>query len=241
MHMPRLLFLDTETTGNEKKDYLCQVAYSIDGVRKTALFKPPVPIPPGASAVHHITNKIVADKPAFQFSFEYDELKKLLHDENVILVAHNALFDIGMLEKEGLKVPRFICTLRIARHLDPEEKIESYRLQYLRYLLDIEVEATAHDALGDVLVLEKLFERLHKKMLETAGGNEELALLEMMDISSRPTLIKTIRFGKHNGKKIEDIVKIDRGYLEWLHIQKSESESDEEDWIYTLKYYLGKL
>ncbi len=239
--MPKLLFLDTETTGNEKKDYLCQIAYSIEGARKMALFKPPLTIPPGASAVHHITNKMVAEKPPFQFSFEYDELKKLLHDEDVIFVAHNALFDIGMLEKEGLKVPRFICTLRIARHLDPEEKIESYRLQFLRYLLDIDIEAAAHDALGDVLVLEKLFERLHKKMVENAGGSEELAILEMMDISSRPVLIKTFKFGKHNGKKVEEVAKIDRGYLEWLLAQKLEKEEDDEDWIYTLKYYLGKL
>ncbi len=237
----KLLFLDTETTGNEKKDYLCQIAYSIDGSRKMALFKPPTQIPPGASAVHHITNKMVADKPAFQFSFEYDELKKLLHDEEVILVAHNALFDIGMLEKEGLKVPRFICTLRIARHLDPDEKIESYRLQFLRYLLEIDIEAAAHDALGDVLVLEKLFERLLKKMSEHTNKNTELAVLEMMDISSRPVLIKTFKFGKHSGKKVEDVAKIDRGYLEWFLAQKLEKEDDDEDWIYTLKYYLGKL
>jgi len=237
----RLLFLDTETTGNEAKDYLCQIAYSIDGVRKSALFKPQVPIGIESMAMHHITNKMVADKPAFKFSFEYDELKKFLHDENVILVAHNALFDIDMLQKEGLAVPRFICTLRMARHLDPEEKIDSYRLQYLRYLLEIEVEAEAHDALGDVLVLEKLFERLYKKMTDHTHGNEELALVEMMDISSHPVLIKTFKFGKHNGKKVEEVVKIDRGYLEWLLAQKLENDGGDEDWIYTLKHYLGKL
>ncbi len=236
----KLLYLDTETTGNESKDYLCQVAYSIDGNRKNALFKPPVPISIESMAVHHITPKMVAEKPIFKFSFEHDEIKKYLKDENVILVAHNAPFDIGMLEKEDLKVHQFICTLRIARHLDPDEKIESYRLQYLRYLLDLNVEAVAHDALGDVLVLEKLFDRLWKKMTEHTNGDKELALVEMMDISSKPMLIKTFRFGKHNGKKVEDVIKIDRGYLEWLLAQKLDGDGNDEDWIYTLKHYLGK-
>jgi DNA polymerase III epsilon subunit-like protein len=236
----KLLFLDTETTGNESKDHLCQVAYSIDGTRKSALFKPPVPISIESMAVHHITPKMVADKPAFKFSFEYDELKKLLHDENVILVAHNAVFDIGMLEKEGLKVPRFICTLRVARHLDAEEKISSYRLQYLRYLLELEVEAIAHDAMGDVLVLEKLFERLLKRMTENTNGIEDLALVEMMDISSHPSLVKSFKFGKYNGIRLEEVIIKDRGYLEWLLVQKTENGGDDEDWIYTLKYYLGK-
>ena len=33
-----------------------------------------------------------------------------------------------------------------------------------KYLLNIEIDATAHDALGDVSVLEKLYERLKKKL-----------------------------------------------------------------------------
>ena len=46
--------------------------------------------------------------------------------------------------------------------------------------------------------------------------------------------------GKHNGKKIEDVVKVDRGYLEWLLAQKLESDQIDEDWIYTLKHHLEK-
>ncbi len=254
MHMAyKLLFLDTETTGNEEKDYLCQIAYSIDGMRKSALFKPQVPISVDSMAVHHITNKMVADKPAFKFSFEYDELHKLLQDDDVILVAHNAVFDIRMLEKEGLKVPKFICTLRVARFLDAEEKINSYRLQYLRYLLEIEVDAEAHDAMGDVLVLEQLFGRLLKKIMEEgrasvddarhdfAKSEKEKAIEKMLEISSHPSLIKSFKFGKHNGKKIHEVLEVDRNYLEWLLTQKLENNADDEDWIYTLKVSLGKL
>ena len=62
----------------------------------------------------------------------------------------------------------------------------------------------------------------------------------MIEISSHPSLLRTFGFGKYNGRKIEDIAKMDRGYLEWLLAQKLESDQIDEDWIYTLKYYLGK-
>jgi exodeoxyribonuclease X len=62
----------------------------------------------------------------------------------------------------------------------------------------------------------------------------------MIRISSEPSLIKTIGFGKHAGKKLEEVARIDPGYLEWLLAQKVQSDTNEEDWIYTLKYYLKK-
>ena len=173
----KLIFFDTETTGNTDKDYLCQLAYKIVAPNHEEqastfceLYKPPIKIPPEASAVHHITNKMVADLPTFAESGDKEKIKKLFEDENNLLVAHNAIFDLAMIKKEGILPKQFICTLRIARYLDPEGKIERYNLQYLRYLLELEVEATAHDALGDVLVLEKLFERLFNKIKETPSA-----------------------------------------------------------------------
>lgn len=238
--MKKIIFFDTETTGNTDRDFICQIAYMNGGEKFEALYKPENKIPPEASAVHHITNKMVADKPAFKESVDYQKIKELFEDENIIAVAHNALFDIAMFKKEGIEVKNFICTLRVARALDPEEKIERYNLQYLRYLLEIEVEAQAHDALGDVLVLEQLFTRLKKKITESENLSEEEAINKMLEISSRPSLLRTIRFGKHAGKKMEEIAKTDRGYLEWLYSEKLKEESPDEDWIYTLEHFLGK-
>lgn len=251
----KLIFFDTETTGNTDKDYLCQLAYKTESETFCELFKPPLKIPPEASAVHHITNKMILDKEIFQESQDYQKIKNLFEDSNNIAVAHNAIFDISMFKKEGIEINKFICTLRVARYLDPEGKIERYNLQYLRYLLEIEIEATAHDAMGDVLVLEKLFERLFNKMAEQVkaesaqGGSsdykeeelKEIVLRKMVEISSRPTLLKYINFGKYSGKEVKEIAQIDPGYLEWLLKQKEESDQIDEDWIYTLRYNLGKL
>src|SRR3990167_11546786 len=164
--MPKLIFFDTETTGNTENDFLIQIAYKHDNESFVGLYKPPTKIPPEASAVHHITNKMVEDKKSFKESGDLEKIKKLFEDENSIVVAHNAPFDLLMIKKEGIIPKKFICTLRVARFLDREEKIERYNLQYLRYLLEIEIDAEAHDAMGDVLVLEKLFARLRKKIME---------------------------------------------------------------------------
>jgi len=236
----RIIFLDTETTGNGDKDRLCSLAVKeryIDEPLVNALYKPPVPISIESMAIHHITERMVTAKPTFKESPEYPGLKDLFESDEVILVAHNAAFDLAMLAREGIVPRRVICTYKVAYELDPNDALPNYRLQYLRYLLDLDVEAEAHDALGDVLVLEALFERLEKRMMER-HGTEEAALDAMLAISARPLLFTTIRFGKYNGKRLEDVAKTDPSYLQWLLGEKKKSPAGEEDWIYTLEYYL---
>lgn len=242
-YMKNIIFLDTETTGNEpKKDFLCQIAYKTSDETFCELYKPPIHIPPEASAVTHITDKTVANKLAFKDSNEYSKIKKLLESPNSVMVAHNNKFDYAILQNEDINPSNTICTLRVARALDKNNVIPQYRLQYLRYYLDIEIEALAHDALGDVLVLEKLYERLLDKIMKEDNLTEEEAINKMIEISSHPSLMNMFNFGKYNGKTVAEVVGIDRGYLEWMLAQKEQNNPEnEEDWIYTLKYYLGKL
>ncbi len=241
--MKKIIFLDTETTGNEpKKDFLCQLAYKTKDETFCELYKPAIPIPPEASAITHITNKMVADKKVFKESPEYNKIKTLLESPDSVMVAHNNKFDYEIIKKEGITPANTICTLRVARALDKNNIIPQYRLQYLRYYLDIDIEASAHDALGDVLVLEKLYERLLDKIMKEDGISEEEAINKMIDISSKPSIMNLFNFGKHNGKTVADVARVDPGYLEWMLNQKEQSGSDnEEDWIYTLKHYLGRL
>lgn len=240
--MKKIIFFDTETTGNEpKKDFVCQLAYKTTDMTFNELFKPIIPIPPEASAITHITNKMVVDKPSFKESTNYGTIKLLFEDPNSVVVAHNAKFDLAIISKEDILPANFICTLRVARYLDKESVIPQYKLQYLRYYLDIEIEAEAHDALGDVLVLEKLFERLLAKIMKEENINESEAIERMIEISSKPSLMNLFNFGKHNGKTVAEVADIDRGYLEWMLAQKEQNADNEEDWIYTLKHYLGKL
>lgn len=241
--MSKIFFLDTETTGNVlATDRLSEVCYKIRGEKniQTELFKPPLPMSVKSMSITHITNEMLADKPPFQGSTMSQTLSTLLEDH--ILVAHNAPFDIAMIEAEGLKVQKFIDTLRVARALDTEAIIPEYNLQYLRYYLGINIpDAKAHDAESDVLVLEALFERLLEKTIKTEGS-EDKALEKMLEISSTPSLMKKFTFGKHMGKTVEEVAGTDRGYLEWLYKQKKEDPSvtEDDDWLYTVKYYLSK-
>lgn len=240
--MKKIIFLDTETTGTEATDLLCQLAYKADNETFCELYKPAIKISIEASSVTHISNKMVADKPSFKESPDYTRIKSMLEDANSIMVAHNAKFDLSMIEKEDIIPSNHICTLRVARYLDKEHKIPQHKLQYLRYYLDIEIEAQAHDALGDVLVLEKLFERLVAGIKkENNNCTEEEALAIMIDISSKPSLMHSFSFGKYKDKTIKEVLAIDRGYLEWFLNTKEKDNPEDEDWIYTLKYYLGKL
>lgn len=236
------IFFDTETTGNGDKDRLVQLAVKerfIDEPLVNATYKPPVAISIESMAIHHITERMVASRPAFTDAPEYGSVKDLFESAETIAIAHNAAFDVAMLAREGITPHQTICTYKVAYALDPDDVMPNYRLQYLRYLLDLDVEAEAHDAWGDVLVLEALFERLLDKMKER-HGTEEAAFGAMLDISAKPLLFTTLRFGKYNGKRLEDVASSDRSYLEWLLKEKEQNPAGEADWIYTLRQYLGK-
>lgn len=234
--MYRLVFLDTETTGVDPLvDRLFQVAYKFEGELVSKYFKPPLPISVKSMSISHVTNKDIEGKEEFSTSETKQRLQEILKE--AILVAHNAWFDVDILSKEGVRAERFIDTLKVIKFLDEENLIPEYGLQYLRYFLGIEIEARAHEAEGDVLVLEKLFEYLYQRMLlQYKDGN--IVIEKMLEISQKPLLLRMFNYGKHKGKKVEEVLSYDRSYLEWMLEQKLNNDYFDEDWIYTLKYHL---
>ncbi len=248
MDLSNLIFLDTETTGGEVLDRLCQLAWKFHKQNVDDMFceiyKPPVRITIESMAIHHITEKMVADKPLFKSADTYASIKELLEQDTSIMVAHNAPFDLGMLEKEDIKPTYFIDTLKLIRHFDPMMKIKRHNLQYLRYFLkideDVNTPIQAHDAKSDVIILEHLFDRLFKKAKsEFDIDSEEVALQKMIELSTQPAFIGKFAFGKYMGELVEDVAKQDAQYLKWLLNQKQQSDQDETDWIYTLQKVLG--
>lgn len=234
--MDKLIFLDTETTGNDFfKDRLFQVCYSYRGRVVSQFFKPLLPISIKAQSITNITNKMLEGKAGFENSKMKKDLQKILTDN--ILVAHNAQFDIAMIVKEGIEVPKFICTLKLARFLDEESIIPEYNLQYLRYYHELDINVFAHDAKSDVLVLEGLFKKLYEIMIKTYKS-EDAVIAKMLEVSSKPFLIKLFNFGKYKGRRVEEILILDKGYLQWLLLQKQQNGGGDEDWMFTLKYHL---
>jgi exodeoxyribonuclease X len=223
-----LLFLDTETTGRDENARLVQLAFKCGKVKDNLLYKPAVPITFEAMSVHHITNEMVAEKPEFSV-ISRQGIQKLL-DEN-IMVAHNAPFDIEILKREGVEVKQFIDTLKVVQNLFD---LSMYKLQFLRYNFGLEVtQVRAHDAEGDIEVLEALFNYLFNFMARQNPGLGETEIInQMLKWTAEPLLLRKISFGKYTGKKFEDIPK---DYLTWLSGQSNLSE----DLKFTIKHYLS--
>lgn len=237
----KIVFFDTETTGNTAKDYLCQLAIKARGTAEpiiNATYKPPVPIPIECTMIHHISNKMVEDRPMFKDAPEYADLKALLEDEHTICVAHNAAFDEQILKNDDIVIKHSLCTFKVIRELDNEGQFTMHKLQYLRYALDMELDVPAHDAFADVLVLEQLFEYELKEAMKAWSCDEETAIKKMLGITSEPLAIRAFDFGKYKGKTIAEVAATDIGYLSWLLDQKRTSNQDERDWIYTLEKYV---
>lgn len=240
-----ILFLDTETTDKDSTARLVQLAYKHFPSKKVVnkLFKPPVPISFGAMAVSHITNEMVQEEIPFELSEERNELNAFVNDH--IIVAHNAPFDIRILNNEGIQIPLYIDSLRVAQHLIESE---SHALQYLRYsqgiYKDLENESiTAHDAFGDILVLEKLFFLLFEKVKSGFDIQDDRQILEkMLELSTTPLLLKEFAFGKYKGMSYQEVSETDRGYLDWLYKSEASKEPSEqnENLLFTLRHYLSR-
>lgn len=238
--MNNFLFLDTETTGVDLSDHLYQVAYKTETEIVDEKFKPPVPISHVASSITHVTNKDVALKQPFANSTTEAKLKDLA-EKDYIFIAHNAQFDLNMVAKEGINFKRHICTMKLARYIDEGDMV-NHQLQYLRYYYELEIDLgglAPHDALADIIVLEAVFKKLARAIQDRYTLNKAQTIEKMLEISMNPSLIKKINTKKHPNALIADVAKKDPQYLIWLLGEKKKNPDGEQDWIYTLNYYLS--
>lgn len=243
----KYIILDTETTGIGELDRVIQLGFMVLGAKEVEVynefFSCDVPISFGAMETHGITPEMLKDKPACKESDAYKKLLELNTDENYLII-HNAKFDIEMLKKEGF-VPQMqvIDTLRVAKHLLPDE--EAHRLQYFRYKMELYkeekkeanllgIEIKAHDAIGDVLILKLLLSRL--KELTTAQFQGINPVTKMVELTATPILIKSFNFGKYKGKTLQEVASSDAAYLRWM---LGSMENLDEDLKYSINKFLA--
>jgi DNA polymerase III epsilon subunit-like protein len=231
-----VICLDTETTGDGPEDRVLQLAFLIaeeghDIELFNSLCKPAVPVKFDAMAVHHITPECLENKPPLAETGAFRRLELVNVRENY-LVIQNAKFDIEMLSRDGFSSRmKLIDTLKVAQHTLTDSP--KHALQYLRYSLGLYKKEdqflemiTAHDALGDVIVLYNLLQYF----LENG-----LSLDDMVELTKNPVLFKTFSFGKYRGQLIEKVK--DRSYLEWCLKNMSDLS---DDWRFTLEHYVKK-
>ena len=202
-----IIFHDTETTGVDSEDRIIESAYiyfdsNSSMVYNEELNSAPARIKPAAAMTHGYTNKMIADKPAFDKTKGAKFLKN--RSKDTYYVAHNASFDLGMLAKEGIEwnPDLVIDTLRLAKHMYKDnEEVEMFKLQYFRYLFEFDDqewfkdamdmfglnEIKPHTALSDIFILWLFYAKMRKDF--------NLSNEDMVQLSQTPVEETYVSFG----------------------------------------------
>lgn len=162
----RRVVLDTETTGLDRADRVIEIGCvemldrSFTGRRWHTFLKVDRPIHPEASKVHGIFNEDIECRPRFE-----DIAEDFLHFiSGTELIAHNAPFDVGMLDREmeragmqeGIRdVATVVDTLKMARSKYPGKR-NTLDALCKRYRIDTS-SRTLHGALVDAVILADLY------------------------------------------------------------------------------------
>lgn len=203
----RAIYYDTETTGiRAEKDRIIEIA-AYDPVRNLSferLINPGIPIPPDATAIHHISDEMVASAPAFAaIAVEFIEF---CAGDTVLIAHNNDAFDYHFLRNEyqrhNVEMPqwKFLDSLKWARRYRPD--LPRHTLQFLREIYGIAAN-NAHRALDDVIVLHKVFH----SMIDDLNIDDVFALL------NKPRDLQHMPFGKHQGVPLSQVPK---SYVQWL-------------------------
>ena len=206
MTFDRMIVLDFETTGLQPGNRPVEIAWlefdSLYNVSQsvTSLIDPQIPIEPGAQKVHGISAEMLAGKPTLKQFLQGEHADKFAN-EHVLVVAHNAAFDLPMFEPFCKKATS-LCTMRLAQALYPTA--ENHKLQTLASMFAVDVEPT-HRAMADVGACFEL--------LRTIAGKQDKSIDELLVIASYTSPESLMPFGKHKGVMIKDLPS---DYVAWL-------------------------
>lgn len=207
--------VDVETTGFPPDAAMVEIArtnvrlfpegWGVEGETASRFVNPGRPIPPAASAIHHIIDEDVVD------GISAEEAIRFATAGADFLCAHNVEFDSQFVKQHRLP---WICTLKGARHAWPEmDSHANMAIRYARHLcLDREQRVGAHRAGADTMVTAHILVDLLR----------ELSVEKLVDLSRKPSLLLRMPFGKHRGERFADLP---WDYLQWV-VTKSDLKDD---------------
>lgn len=212
--------IDIETTGIDAASHkvIEIAAYDVHADQKrlervgSHLVNPDRPIPPEASAVHHLIDADVAAAEPFDAVW-----KNYSVNAPIYYAAHNCDFERAYLPtSDGMQ---WICTYKCALRLWPDAP--SHGNQVLRYWMgldgaagfDRETAARAHRAEADAYVTAWILMRLL----------DQFAIGDLLTWTNEPRAHPRLTFGKHRGLKWAEIPS---DYLLWLRDGRHQLESD---------------
>ncbi|RCL01610.1 MAG: DNA polymerase III subunit epsilon [Candidatus Tokpelaia sp. JSC085] len=193
----REIIFDTETTGLDKtEDRVIEIGcvelenrFPTGRTFHTYINPQGRRVHPDALAIHGISNEALSDKPVFPAIVK----DFLTFTHGAMLVAHNAMFDLGFINAElerighaPISVSRIIDTLRLARRKHPMGP-NSLDGLCKRYGIDSSLR-TLHGALLDSKILADIY-------IELIGGKQGALDLDSVNvkkgITNEPITIKS--------------------------------------------------
>ena len=222
-------FFDLETTGIDiTKDRIVEISIlkvypNGNKESKTWLVNPTIPIPKAASDVHGITDERVAGEPTFK------ELAKQIHNmiKDSDLAGYNSdRFDIPLLAEEMLRAEvdfdlgnRVSVDVQTIFHKMEQRTLSAaYKFYCGKDLIDAHTASADTNATYEILKaqldrydnlennIKKLSEFTYRKQIADFAG--------FIGYNDKGEEIFT--FGKHKGKRVEDIFDEEPGYFGWL-------------------------
>jgi DNA polymerase-3 subunit epsilon len=242
LHLKKpLAFFDLETTGvNIARDRIVELSVvkalpNGETEVRTRRVNPEMPIPLESSLIHGIYDEDVKDCPTFKSLAK--NLAVFL--EGCDLAGFNSnRFDIPMLVEEFLRVGvdfdvknrKCVDTQRIFHMMEPRNLAAAYKFYCGKTLVG------AHGAEADTLatfeVLQGQIAKYDGVTMPDAKGNDyvpvkndvnalhELTASKIIDFAGRMVFNdkgeEVFNFGKHNGKRVADILKNEPSFYDWM-------------------------
>ena len=224
-----ICFFDLETTGIDiTKDRIVEISIlkvypNGNKESKTWLVNPTIPIPKAASDVHGITDERVAGEPTFK------ELAKQIHNmiKDSDLAGYNSdRFDIPLLAEEMLRAEVdfdlgncvSVDVQTIFHKMEQRTLSAAYKFYCGKDLIDAHTASADTNATYEILKAQldryDSLENNIKKLSEFTYRKQIADFAGFIGYNAKGEEIFT--FGKHKGKRVEDIFDEEPGYFGWL-------------------------
>ena len=196
---------DTETTGlynaGAVEMALIQIDEQLNILRQyESLTNPGIPIEPGATEIHGITDADIAEAPSPE-QFVQEMIDDGADFSDVCFIAHNSKFDLKFY-RPFLGVRVDMCTLAMARR--SIRGSPNYKLATLVEFLGLP-QRQAHSAMGDCLSVHDLLCRL--------VADSGRPFTTYVGLAQKPQMVHIMSFGKYQGRSIMSIPRSYRQYM----------------------------
>lgn len=247
-----MVFFDLETTGtNILRDRIVEISVvkvTPDGERevKTSRINPEMHIPEESTAIHHITDEMVAQAPTFR------QISKSLNQffDNCDIAGFNSnKFDVPLLVEEFARAGinfdvngrKFIDVQNIFHKMEQRTLVAAYRF-YCGKELNGAHSANA-DTMATLEVLESQLDRYPDLQNDVDYLSEFSSGGRSLDLAGRIVLddndVPVFNFGKHKGRPVEDVLHREPSFYSW--IMQGEFPKNTKDVLTQLRYkYLNK-